>query len=116
MNVGIVKGFYLDAKFNFSLPSVCKLTERLSTLGPNTLHWGADLARAYRQLRVCLLSTSLLGVSLDNKFYIDIQLPFGCHTSALACTRTTCAVVWLLRQEGFYALCYLDDFVGLEVT
>ena len=76
----------------------------------------ADLARAYRQLRVCLLSTPLLGVSLDNKFYIYIAPPFGCCTSALACARNTYVVVWLLRQEGLYVLCYLDDFVELEAT
>ena len=28
--------------------------------------------------------------------------------------KTTRALVWLLRHEGFFSLCYLDDFVGLE--
>ena len=32
----------------------------------------------------------------------------------LACARTTHAVVCLLRKEGYFSLCYLDDFVGVE--
>ena len=93
----------------------------LSQTGYNTLHpesWllGTDLARAYRQLLVCPLSLPLLGISVNNKIYIDIAPPFGCRTSALACARTTRAVVWLLRKEGFFTLCYLDDFIGIEKT
>ena len=76
--------------------------------------WGADLARAYRQLRVCPLSSQLLAIKVSDQFYLDIALPFGCRTSALACARTTRAVVWLLRKKGFFSLCYLNDFVGVE--
>ena len=39
---------------------------------------------------------------------------FGCLTSALACARTTRALVWPLRNEDFFALCYLGDFIGVE--
>ena len=46
--------------------------------------------------------------------YIDIASPFGCQTSVLACARNTRVMVWLLRQEGYFSLCYLDDFVGSE--
>ena len=56
VNAGIVKGFYLGLPFNFSLPSVATLTDRLVTIGPNAWFWGGDLERAYRQLRVCPLS------------------------------------------------------------
>ena len=43
-----------------------------------------------------------------------ITRPFGCRTSVLACARTTRAIVWLLRNADFFALCYLDDSVGVE--
>ena len=32
----------------------------------------------------------------------------------MACARTTRALVWLLRKAGFFTLCYLDDFIGIE--
>ena len=78
VNAGIAKEYYLGKKINFSLPSVSTLSDRLIKLGPNAWLWGADLARAYRQLRVCPLSTPLLGVKLNDKYYIDIAPLFGC--------------------------------------
>ena len=114
VNAGIKKGYYLGSHFSFSLPSITTLTDRLVKLGSEAWLWAADLARAYRQLRVCPLSTPLLGISVNSQTYIDIAPPFGCRTSALACARTTRALVWLLRKEGFFSLCYLDDFVGIE--
>ena len=105
-----------SAQFNFSLPSVSMLTNRLSSLGHGTWLWLADLARAYRQLRACSLSIPLLGVMLNDQYYVDISLLFGCRMSSLACAWTTHALVWLLRTEGFNSICYLDDFTGLEAT
>ena len=55
----------------------------------------------------------LLGIRVDEKYYIDCSPPFGCRTSALACERMSSAVLWLFKQQGFQALCYLDDFVGV---
>ena len=45
---------------------------------------------------------------------MDLAPPFGCRMSALACSRTTAAVVWILKKKGVWSRCYLDDFVGAE--
>ena len=116
VNAGIHRGYYQSEQFNFTLPLVALLTDRLTQLGPNAWLWSADLARAYRQLRVCPLSVPLLGIPLDNQYFLDISLTFWCRTSALACACTTRAVVWLLRKEGYFSICYLNDFVMLELT
>ena len=58
--------------------------------------WSADISRAYRQLRVCPLSLPLLGLSINEKFFLDLAPPSGCLTSALVCARTTRVVVWLV--------------------
>ena len=60
------------------------------------------------------MSVPLLGITLEDKLYLDIAPPFGCRTLALVCARTTRALVWLLRREGYFSLCYLDDFVGID--
>ena len=65
---------------------------------------------------MCPPSLPLLGISINNDIYLDIAPPFGCRTSVLAYVCTTRAVVWLIRKAGYFALCYLDDFVGLERT
>ena len=101
-NGGIVRGFYLGHSFNFSLPSVTTLTDKLIELGPDAWPWSADLARSHHQLRVCPLSTLLLGIALNGNTYIDVELPFGCRTSSLASVRTTCVLVWLLRKGRIF--------------
>ena len=65
VNAGITKGYYLGIPFNLSLPSVSTLTNRIIKIGPGAWLSGGDLARAYMQLRVCPLSTPLLGISLN---------------------------------------------------
>ena len=97
-----------------TLPSIITLIDCLVVSGSDSWLWGADFSRAYRKPTVCPLSEPLLGISVQNNYYIDIAPPFGCRTSALACARTTRDVVWLIRQKGFYCLCYLDDFAGVE--
>ena len=81
VNASIVKDDYLGEKFNFTLPTISTLSERLILTGPHAWIWTADLARAYRQLRVCPLSVPLLGIFLQDKLYLDIAPPFGCRTS-----------------------------------
>ena len=114
VNAGIRKGQYQGVSTRYTLPSIADLAARVAQLGTSSYLWCADLARAYRQLRACPLSTPLYGLTLNNKIYIDIAPPFGCRTSSLACARTTDAVVHLMRQQGHHTLCYLDDFVGVE--
>ncbi len=116
VNAGIVRGFYQGAQSSYTLPSIEDAANQVLYTGNIGYIWSADLARAYRQLRACPLSTPLYGVTLDGSIYVDIALPFGCRTSSLACARTTGAVVYLMRRAGFHCLCYLDDFVGIEVS
>ena len=116
VNTGIAKGYYQGSPRSYTLPNIMDAADEVTRIGTGSYLWCADLARAYRQLRTCPLSTPLLGISLNNKHYIDIALPFGCRTSSLACARTTNAVVYLLRKAGHFVHCYLDDFVGMAPT
>ena len=88
----------------------------VTRLGLGTYLWVANLARAYRQLRTCPLSVPLLGITIDGNSYFNVAPPFRCRTSSMACARTTSAVVYILRKKWHFALCYLDNFVGLAAT
>ena len=68
----MLKGFYQGLPFNFSLPLVATFTDRLTLLGSEMWLWSADLVRADGQLWVCRLSVPLLGLTLGDKFYLDI--------------------------------------------
>ena len=114
VNAGIIRGWYQGKPFTYTLPSIGNVVDRVKYLGENCLIWTVDLERAYRQLRVCPLSTPLLGINFKGLNYVDLAPPFGCRMSALACSRTTSAVVWILRKKGVWSKCYLDDFVGVE--
>ena len=113
VNSGIKKGWYQGEQVHFSLPSITDLAQLVVDEGTGCYMWSIDLARAYRQIRTCPLSTPLLGITHKGKFYIDVCPPFGCRTSSYICARTTAAVVWILNQKGIKSLCYLDDFVGV---
>ena len=113
VNAGIQKGWYQGEQVSFSLPSITDLAKLVVEEGQGCYMWSIDLARAYRQIRTCPLSTPLLGIQHKGKFYVDVCPPFGCRTSSYICARTTSAVVWILKQGGIKTLCYLDDFVGV---
>ena len=76
VNARIVKGFYQGQQFNFSLPSVVMLADRLLIAGAGSWLWTADLSRAYRRQRVCPLSAPLLGIGLEDSIYVDIAPTF----------------------------------------
>ena len=116
VNSGLTKGFYLGSPSKFTLPSISDLANLVVQAGPNSYIWSIDLARAYRQLRTCPLASPLLGIKVADKYYLDCSPPFGCRASAQACSRTTTAVLWMFKQQGFHAMCYLDDFVGVAAS
>ena len=116
VNAGIRKGFYEGRPCTYTLPNIMDAADRVAALGPGAYMWAADLARAYRQLRTCPLSTPLLGIHIDGKYYTDTAPPFGCRTSSMACARTTNAVVYIMRKRGHFLHCYLDDFIGIAAS
>ena len=48
VNAGIRKGFYLGNVFNFTLPTISTLADRLLVAGAGSWLWATDLSRAYR--------------------------------------------------------------------
>lgn len=114
VNAGINVEDYFGKNITYSLPTLGDLVSRLQVCGKGALVWKADLARAYRQLRVDPVDTPLLGIKVDGCYYIDLCPPFGCKTSSAACQRMSNAVVYLMRNMGYFVLAYLDDYGGCE--
>ena len=114
VNSGIRKKYYLGKQLTYTLPGINDIINKLTDTKNKTYLWCIDLARAYRQLRTDPLSVPLLGIIVNNNKYFDIAPPFGCRSSSMACARTTNAVVHLLNDSGYFVLCYLDDFIGVE--
>lgn len=116
VNSGIDIDSILGRSIKYSLPSITDLITRLQLLGPGAYIWKADLARAYRQLRLDPLDVPLMGFKFKDLFYLDLCPPFGCRSSSSACQRCSNAVIYILAQAGVHALAYLDDFAGAQPT
>ena len=55
-------------------------------------------------------------ITLNGTSYVNVALPFGCHTSGAACMRIMSGITWIMSRHGYHALVYVDDFVGCEAT
>ena len=56
---------------------------------------------------------SLLGILWDEKFYVDLAIPFGLRHEAMACQRITEAVCFVLKKKHQADTSpYIDDFGG----
>ena len=116
VNAGISKNVLDGVHQPYTLPSIEDLVTKVTLLGPGAYMWKADLARAYRQLRIDPLDTPLLGLHHEGKYYVDVCPPFGCRLSSTACQRMSNAVVYLMAKRGSWSLAYLDDYCGAAPT
>lgn len=98
----------------YTLPSVQDLAALIQKAPTTPWLWKADLARAYRQLRVDPIDTPLLGFGIESDTYLDLCPSFGCRSSSGACQRVSAAVVFIMAKKGFTTLAFLDDFAGCE--
>ena len=124
MNAGIPKNFYQGKESEYTLPSIDDLINQVKIHGKGAYIWKADLARAYRQLRLDPLDVPLFGIKHRGQYYLDVCPSFGARCSGSACQRTTSAVVWLMGRAGHTtlvyivistkSLVYIDDFCGVH--
>ena len=82
------------------------------------LAWGSflfpkDVARAYRQLPLDPRDWPLVCFTVEDRFYMDIIVPFGLRWSASHCQDATNLVSRELRRWGISLLNYIDDFGGV---
>ena len=67
-------------------------------------------SRTYRWLPVDVGSIHLLGYWSHSKFYFNLVLPMGLHSSACFCQMLTDVISYIFSQEGFEAVNYIEDF------
>lgn len=116
VNNGIDITAVLGRDSSYSLPSISDLTTIIQQHGRGSWLWKADLSRAYRQLRVDPLDCPLLGMKVENSFYVDLCPSFGCRSSSAACQRTSNALAYIMAKAGCTVLAYLDDYASSSPT
>ena len=84
----------------------------LLRLGKGALLAKVDVASAYRIILVHPEDCLLLGMSWQDKVYVDKQLPFGLSSAPVIFNAYADGVEWVVRKEGVsHLLHYLDDFL-----
>lgn len=114
VNDGISTTDYFGHNITYTLPTIADLIARLQQQGKAAYLWKADLARAYRQLRVDPIDTPFLGIRFNGQYFLDLCPPFGCKSSSAACQRVSNALAYLMASDGHFLLAYLDDYAGCD--
>ena len=92
--------------------SVVDAAQVLLRLGKGALLAKVDVASAYRIIPVHPEDRMLLGMSWEDKGYVDNQLPFGLSSAPVIFNAYADGLEWILRKEGVsHVLHYLDDFL-----
>lgn len=73
-----------------------------------------DLKRAFRNLKVDPGDVHNLCLQFDNKYYIDLSIPFGYKHGSFCCQRMTDAVREICRRQCYWLWNYIDDLIGVE--
>ncbi|XP_077999222.1 uncharacterized protein LOC144452084 [Glandiceps talaboti] len=115
VNDGIPHDTFLGQPSHLTYPNIDALSDIIRDLGPGCLLFKLDLRRAYRQLPVDPRDFHLLGFTWRGSLFIDTKLPFGLRSAAMACQRTTNAIIYIFQQLGFKAINFLDDFCGADL-
>ena len=72
-----------------------------------------DLRHAYRQIPVDPRDYRFLGYYWNDMFFFDTVLAMGQRNAAMACSRTTDAIMFMHAQDGYSGTNYLDDLIGV---
>ena len=114
VNTSIPRIIFEGSPFKLHLPTPLDLAETIAWKGQFCYLYKVDLSRAYRQLPIDPFDWPLLGIFWDEKFYIDLAIPFGLRHGAMACQRVTEAVCFVLKDKhDADASPYIDDFGGI---
>ena len=114
VNDGISKDVYLGELINLHYASVQQVCEMVIEVGRGAHIYKRDLRHAYRQIPVDPRDYKYLGYFWNNSLYFDTALAMGQRNAAMACSRTTKAVMYMHAADGYTGTSYLDDLIGVE--
>jgi hypothetical protein len=114
VNDGISKTTYLGELINLHYASVEQVCQMVLRFGKGAHIYKRDLRHAYRQIPVDPRDYCYLGYFWENLFYVDTVLAMGQRNAAMACSRTTDAIMYMHAQDGHEGTNYLDDLIGVS--
>ena len=113
VNEGISKDIYLGEVIDLHYASVEQVCQMVVETGVGAVIYKRDLRRAYRQIPVDPRDYRYLGYFWEEHLYFDSVLAMGQRNAAMACSRTTKAVMYMHSEAGYRGTSYLDDLIGV---
>ena len=107
---------YLGEVIKLHYTSVADVCRMVMQVGKGALIYKRDLRHAYRQISVDPSNYRYLGYHWDNDLYFDTVLAMGQRNAAMACTRTSNAIMFMHHGDGFLGTSYLDDLIGVAAA
>ncbi|XP_062588444.1 uncharacterized protein LOC134250110 [Saccostrea cucullata] len=106
---------------DFIDPSLCSVSydsfdhaiSMIQKLGKGALLCKMDLSSAFRLIPIHPSDFCLLGIRIDDKYYIDKCMPFGCSIACSTFEKFSSFLHWLVsnRAHSSNIIHYLDDFL-----
>ena len=115
VNDGIPKDSYCGNKIKLTYPTIDTLWARIVQLGKNCKLYKRDLARFFNQLPLCPGDYSLIGIRWKNLFFFMKSIPMGLRSATFCAQKVTNAIVFIHKNNGNWALNYIDDFASCEL-
>ena len=113
VNDGISKDTYLGEIIDLHYASVEQVCRMVLEVGQGAVIYKRDLRHAYRQIPVDPSDYCYLGYFWKDLLYFDTVLAMGQRNAAMACSRTTDAVMFIHGEAGYNGTNYLDDLIGV---
>ena len=101
VNSCIPDNTFEDINFLLKYPSIDMIIQKIRQLGSKALLFKIDLERAFRNLLMDPLDYPVLGLRWGSENYVDLSVPFGMKSGAVACQMTTNVITHALRSQKY---------------
>lgn len=111
INSYVAKNHVFGKYIQHSLPVIQQAIDIAKELEYDVLVGIVDIERAYRNFRTDPLDWPLSVISFQEKYFLDVAMPFGARLSSLYMQKLAEFIVRALTKKGVYCLQYLDDLI-----
>ena len=110
MNDHVHKDAFDSSPFILKFPSIDDITQSIKDATGDTVLFKADVAHAFRNLRVDPADALKLGIKWNKAFYVDVVIAFGWTHWSGSFQILSDAIAYIMAKKGVKLHCYIDDY------
>ena len=113
VNDNVSRDKFDGQKFTLKFPPIDDIAGKIVDLkDQDPVLYKADVARAFRNIRVDPVDTVKLGIYWQGEYFLDLSVAFGWGHSSATFQRLSDAIVYM-RWKGYNLVAYIDNYVGI---